>query len=316
MPYSSIIRSGKYQSRLLGFLRQEYDIKPTAISPANRGFYGETWKVDTSGRSYFVKLDYSTEHRGVYERSFSVMEHLWTHGIDFVSRVVKTTDGRLSTHYDGAVLGVFEWIDGKNIETDATKTPEYQMLAKIYTVPLGDLSIAYEDFTRISSDKFFEQWNALKDEKTRNLFEANRSKLEYRAKRLNAFAAACKSDTDGFVITHGDAGGNLIVSCNKHYLIDWDDPILAPPERDAWNMLCYKGKEWAGCIFHKALRDNGIVYTLRSERLAYYCYHSYFFYLTEYLDHFTRPGIKEEIEQYFEGWAENRASYADENFVL
>ena len=107
--------------------------------------------------------------------------------------------------------------------------------------------------------------------------------------------------------------GNLIVSGDKYYIVDWDEPILAPPERDAWNMLFYEGKEWAGCIFQKALRDNGIRYTLRSERLAYFCYYYFFFYLTEYLDNFTRLDRKRktELEQYFDGWAENRASYAD-----
>ena len=54
--------------------------------------------------------------------------------------------GRLFTCFDGAVLGVFQWIDGKNIETDATKAFEYQMLANIYRIPADGLNIRREQF--------------------------------------------------------------------------------------------------------------------------------------------------------------------------
>ena len=304
-----------YTNRLLDFIRHEYGIESTAIAHAKRGFYGETWKVDTLNHSYFVKLDYSDAHKHIYERSFSVMEHLYNHGIDFISRIVKTMDGRLSSRYNGAVLGIFDWIDGENIETDETKIPEYQMLAKIYTVPINGLSIPCIDYSGKSADKFFKQWAALADKEICLLFEENRAKLEDRAARLKHFAGLCKGDATCYVITHGDAGGNLIVSGDRYFIVDWDEPILAPPERDAWNMLCYEGKEWAGCIFHKALRENGISYILRPERLAYFCYYYFFFYLTEYLDNFTRLDRKQktDLEQYFNGWAENRATFADNN---
>lgn len=315
--YSHIIRSDEYKRRLIDFIRLEYGIDLFVITPAKRGFYGETWKVNAADHCYFVKIDYSDAHKGIYERSFPIMEHLQSHSIDFISRIVKTSDGRLSTRYDGAVLGVFDWIDGENIETDETKMPEYQMLAKIYTVPADDISIPREDFSGNSPDKFFSLWDALGDAETCSLFENNCAKLERRAERLRHFAAICRDDNTGFVITHGDAGGNLIVSGDKNYIVDWDDPILAPPERDAWNMLCYEGKlGWAKCIFQKALRENGTDYTLRPERLAYYCYYYYFFYLTEFLDCLDRVGIKEALHEYFNSdyWVENRTSYADNHF--
>lgn len=269
--YSNVSRSDVYIGELCCFIRREYGLEPTRIVPAKRGFFGETWRLETADLCYFVKLDYSPRHWFVYERSFPVVEHIVGHGIDFISRVVHTKDGRLSVRYDGAVLGVFHWIDGENIETDETKLPEYRMLAKVYAVAPGDLSIPQEDFTGRSAGVFFAQWAALEDTYTRSLFEQRRETLEYRAARLKHFASLCRGDTTGFVITHGDAGGNLIQNGDEYYLVDWDDPLLAPPERDAWNMLCY-GKSWAGCIFHQALRESGINYTLRPERIAYYCY--------------------------------------------
>lgn len=316
--YSSIIRTNEYICALSDFIKLEYGIYAHSITPAKRGFYGETWRLKTENHNYFVKLNYSNAHKQIYERSFPVMEHLRNNGIDFISQVIKTKSGKLSSTFDGAVLGVFNWINGDNIETDETKAPEYQMLAKIYTVPFNGLSIRSEDFSGNSSNRFFNQWNSLDNNTIRSVFEKNCIKLDHRAARLKYFADLCRGDTNGFVLTHGDAGGNMILDGDKYYIVDWDDPIFSPPERDAWNMLCYEGKEWAGCVFHKALRDNGINYILRSERLAYYCYYYFFYYLTEYLDNFMQLGIvNEKMEKYFCGfynWAENRATYADKTF--
>jgi hypothetical protein len=232
------------------------------------------------------------------------VEHLCTHGINFISKIVKTSDGRLCTQFDGAVLGIFEWIDGENVETDETKIPEYDMLAKVYTIKPDSISIPHEDFSGKSGDIFFKQWKTLKDAKIIALFEKYCAKLEYRYKRLKYYAELCQGDTTGFVITHGDAGGNFIVSGDKYYIVDWDEPIFAPPERDAWVMGF---REWACCIFHKALRRNGISYTLRNERLAYYSYYMFFYWLYW----ITECSPAEEIEDYFKDWGDDRIEYAD-----
>ena len=71
-------------------------------------------------------------------------------------------------------------------------------------------------------------------------------------------------------------------------------------------------------IFNNELHKNGINYTLRPERLAYYCYHSFFFYLTEfvttYFDIGNRGGnMAQKICAYFVCWIEDEIQYADNN---
>jgi thiamine kinase-like enzyme len=303
--YSSVIRSEKYKSRLAGFIQTVYGIETVNIAPAKRGFYGETWRLNTEGDSYFLKLVYPAEHRAVYERSFPIIQHLCDNGIEFISRIVKTTAGRLCSRFDGAVLGVFEWIDGENIQNEKTKIAEYQMLARVYTVPVHSLSIPHEDFSGNSAVKFFKQWDALQDRQLLSLFEKNHAKIEHRAARLKTFSRLCGGDVSGFVLTHGDAGGNFIASSGKNYLVDWDNPLFAPPERDAWFCM---GWEWAMTAFHSALKENGIDYTLRPERLAFYCYDFFFFYLNAYLDASTQADI---VEEYIDGWIAESFTYAD-----
>jgi len=303
--YSNVVRSEEYKHRIIAFIRNAYGIEAVNIPLARRGFYGETWRLNAADASYFLKIVYAATHQAVYERSFAVVQHLCGHGIDFISRIVKAKDGGLFTRFDGAVLGVFDWIDGENIETDATKIPEYQMLAKVYTVPIHGVFIPCEDFSDSFARKFFGQWSVLEDPALLSLLERNRAKLEHRAGRLKCFAKRCQGDTEGFVITHGDAGGNFIVSGDRHFIVDWDNPVLAPPERDAWVMCC---REWARDAFHSALRQNGISYTLRPERLAYYCYQFFFFYLTAFLDVSAQADT---VAEYFDHWIEDSFAYAD-----
>jgi len=232
--YSKVVRSGEYIERLLGFIQCEYGIVATSLTPASRGFYGETWRLDAAGASYFLKLVYPAVHKHIYERSFPVIQHLCDNGIDFINRIVKTKGGRLSILYDGAVLGVFDWIEGVNVQDEVSKVEEYRMLAKVYTVPPGGIPIAHEDFSGSTAVMFYEQWGGLQDKELCALFDKNRAKIEYRAARLRRFSGLCRGDTSDFFITHGDPGGNVLINNGKYSIVDWDYPLYTPVERDAW----------------------------------------------------------------------------------
>ena len=303
--YSAIVRDEAYMLRLLDFIQSEYGINATNIVAAERGFYGETWRLYSLDADYFLKLVYCNEHKNVYERSFPVIQRLCDHGIDFISRIAKTKSGELSSRFDGAIVGVFNWIEGKNIETDETKTYEYQMLAKIYMIPCDDLCIPQEDFSSGYSDELFQRWHALNSGQILSLLESNRQKLEYRAEKLSLFSGLCRDDRTGFVITHGDAGGNFLMGNGRNYIVDWDGATLAPPERDAWVMCSHS---WAMDVFHNALRQNGIVYSLRPERLAYYCYRFFFFYLNALVGTGSEAGA---IERFIDSWIEDSIKWAD-----
>ena len=60
-----------------------------------------------------------------------------------------------------------------------------------------------------------------------------------------------------------------------------------------------------------ALRENGINYTLRPERLAFYCYDFFFYYLNAFLDACSQADV---VEEYIDGWIKESFAYADANF--
>ena len=66
--------------------------------------------------------------------------------------------------------------------------------------------------------------------------------------------------------------------------------------------------------FNDAPKENGINYSVCPERLAYYCYDMFFFYLNAYMEtYFTLggDGIAEKLTEYFNCWIEENISYAD-----
>ncbi len=313
--YSNVQRSAAYKTQLMEWIRQTYGLSPQSLEPAKRGFYGETWQLKADGGRYFLKLDYSI-HQSIYERSFPALERLHEHGLDFVSRIVKTADGCLCARYDGAVLGLFEWIDGENMETDETKIPEYQMLAQVYAVPCDGLDLPRERFGSDSATVFFNRWATLAENahnastaRALAVLEANRGTMQHRAARLVQFADRCAGDQSHMYLTHGDAGGNVLVQGDNYFIVDWDDPRIAPPERDAWFMC---PEDWARASFESALSDHGIPYRLRPERLGYYCYNTYFLYLNEHLDCLGETGAVEGLEAYFGSWIEWQLQYAEQ----
>lgn len=174
-------------------------------------------------------------------------------------------------------------MEGENVEIDATKIPEYQMLSKIYALTKPGFDIPVATFSDDAAVQFFQQWETLKalpqtpaNRAMLSVFERFRDDLFHCASRLSQFAKRCRESEGPLYLTNGDAGGNFCIANGRNYIFDRDEVMYAPLERDAWVMGCY---DWARTMFNNTLRENGIAYKLRPERLAFYCYHMYFFYL-------------------------------------
>ncbi|NLG23746.1 MAG: phosphotransferase, partial [Clostridiales bacterium] len=200
---------------------------------------------------------------------------------------------------------------------ERTKVLEYQMLCRVYALSGPGLDIPAETFSAGSADAFYRQWAHLAASPRDGaadalaLLENRRPIFDARRRRLAEFSARCRSDGAHFYITHGDAGGNVILDGERCFLVDWDDAMYAPPERDAWFCLHW---DWAMAAFAEALAQNGLNYALRPERLAYYCYHWFFHYLTLYLATFFEAGsrgLAGELSGYLGGWIEDNLRYAD-----
>ena len=314
---SEIIRGAAYQAQLKDFVGAVYGLRPRSLQPAKRGYYAETWKLEADEGRYFLKLDFLPHHQERFRNSLAVMEALRSQGIDFIGRVIPTRLGALSARFGSAVLGVMDWIDGENVETDATKSKEYALLCRVYTLPQPTCAMELLSFSDETAERFYRLWEALKAAPSQGsnavvlgMLDSRREELARYARRLAKTAARCGEDTGDFYITHGDAGGNFFVGGGRNYILDWDEVMYAPLERDAWVMGCHA---WARKLFDDTLRANHIAYRLRMERLAFFCYHMFFLYLGEFLLDQPSYDMSGRIDAYFrDGWIERRLCFADQ----
>lgn len=316
MSHNDLPCGQRYMDWLMGEVDRHYGVEPAGIAPARRGYYGQTWKVQGAGRAYFLKTDALAFHQARFQGSLPVIAYLYDHGADFVGRVIPTREGRLHARMGDAVAGLFEWVDGENVETDETKAAEYRLLSRVYALSRPGFAIPTAVFSDEAAARFYQLWAALEaapradaDRALLAVLERFREQTAHCAARLAHMARLCRDGDVAFYLTHGDAGGNFFGGGGRHYIFDWDEVMYAPLERDAWVMGCYG---WARQLFEETLRARGIPCRLRPERLAFYCYHMYFFYLGEMLMVHAVSDQTERIRGYLEdGWILSRVAYAD-----
>ncbi len=269
-----------YLDHLTKMITDEYGISAKKVIPAKRGFFGETWKLQTYNANYFIKIDYWDYHKEAYRRSLPAIDFMTNQGVSFIPQIIKTKSGELSCRFNNGVVAIFDFVDGENME-DYPIGRLFEHLARVYKLDKNCITLEKETFDTTILDTF----KRLKDDAhlpqgmTDKLYEKMELISRY-SERLRFFSDICKNDMENFYITHGDAGGNCILNGNHFYIIDWDSLKLAPIERDVWFFMSDNNQL---DDINAILYNNDVDYKLNPDRLCYYCYYSFFFYLTEYL---------------------------------
>ncbi len=307
-----------YKEDLIRFISETYNIKVKDITSAKRGFFGETWRVKSSPRDLFIKIDYWNSHKEIYKRSFPIIEYINQNGIDYIIKIVKTKDNELYSKFNSGVVGMFEYVEGENTE-DYPLGKLFEKLIPIYKLKIDNLTIEKENFNT-NIDNYIRLVNELTCINTKsskeilNLLNSKESLIEHYKKRLNIFSERCKADLSNFYITHGDAGGNCILNGDNFTIIDWDYPKLASIERDAWFFM-WNTKQID--IINTLLQKNNFN-TLNIDRFCFYCYYSFFYYLTEYFQIYFDLQLEDKrfefvsrIKNYFSSWIFSQLEAAD-----
>lgn len=278
-----MIRDNVYINELSKQLTLEYGFAIRNITPAKRGFFGETWKVQTDVTDYFVKMDDWDFHKESYRNSLPVIDYMVDKGISFIPQIIKTKNGKLYCSFHGSSVAVFEYLPGDNHENYPVERL-FEHLVQIYRLSPVEAVLEILEKETFDTD-VIDTFQKLRDEvelpveaiKALHVSEPFISKY---AERLKLFSDVCSVNLENFYITHGDAGGNCILDEKRFYIIDWDTVMYAPVERDAWFFMC-DGQQIDK--INDVLSQHNINYRLSWERLCYYCYYSFFYYLTEHM---------------------------------
>ncbi|MBP3918783.1 MAG: phosphotransferase [Clostridia bacterium] len=270
----------EYKKELHHFLTVEYGLSVKEMFPAARGFYGETWNIQTECGNYFLKIDYWNHHKEEYQRSLSVVQYITDSGISFVPKVIKTKEGNLYSCFGQGIAAVFAYVPGELSENWSTEQL-YSRLAEIYRLNTDGITLKTETFGTELLDTFQQLRNlSVLPAAVKKAIADKESAISSYRERLKKFSMICKDDKENFHITHGDAGGNCILDGDQLYLVDWDSCLLAPIERDAWIFISDQDELEK---INAVLAKNQIDYRLEQNRLCYYCYQFFFHYLNEFL---------------------------------
>jgi spectinomycin phosphotransferase len=229
---------------VVGLLDRAYGLEVESFEVAPRGWTGETWYAVAGGTRVFVKLFPAGRLPATALPALPVLVALHDAGLTELARPIATVDGALSCRLGEATVVVFERMDGARARFVFGGEQRGDLLARIHAVglPSGvpalreafDIPYAAELRTVLRRAVTEPPMDRLCQELCRYL-EVELPGIEAAWQEFQRIATACRSVGFDLVVTHGDWPFNLIESPDGTlHPIDWDELLLAPPERDTW----------------------------------------------------------------------------------
>ncbi|MDD3242521.1 MAG: aminoglycoside phosphotransferase family protein [Eubacteriales bacterium] len=289
--FSQIERDDAYRQALCAQLRERYGLSEVCLTPAPRGWYGETWRVNSAQGSYFAKLISYPAKAAQFTRSLPVVRWMNDQGIDYISKPLEMRGGALSFVFQGAWAALFVFEEGEHTEEYPLEWL-FTRLAGIYRLPIQDVEAEREVYTGDMAERVATLARRIPGcgvpgaQRVLNLLRREKDALTHCAARLEQTARQCRQQPGDFHITSGDTGGNVILNGEKITIIDWDHIRLAPVERDLWY---YMWSQEQNRLIDNTLAACGLPDRLAPHRLAYYAYRGHFYHLHEYLASFLLP---------------------------
>jgi spectinomycin phosphotransferase len=232
-------------SHIIACLKAHYGIEVKALLflPLGADMSAAVYKAEANNQnSYFLKLK-----RGhSFDVSVEIVELLHQAGIQEVIPPLKTILNQSTQLIDDFALIVYPFVEGKSgfscALTDSqwvrlgetlrqiheTKIPlslQQKLRKETYSSQWRDLVRSFDPLPKIVDDLI-----AIKLAK----FLQKHSRLIGRmVDRAEQLGEQMRNQSIDFVLCHSDLhAGNILLHENRLYIVDWDQPMLAPKERD------------------------------------------------------------------------------------
>ncbi len=220
-------------------------IKNLEFNPGGQASW--SYKVtDSNGNTYFFKI-----HQGAGDilKRFDLTYKLFNlANIEQIAHPIKTKNEQLIVHLDSYPSALFNFISGHNASektlTNEQKMAVGELLGRIHKAtdlvggfPLKE-DFIYQNLERLKQnildgEKYLSDTSVYK-KKGGELLLSHKHKILERSDALERLGQSLREREIPFVICHGEPHlWNTMVDENGLvYLIDWDDSLLAPKEKD------------------------------------------------------------------------------------
>lgn len=236
------------EESLRACLQGQYNLTPTTLEflPLGLDYNAGVYRVVSNQTSYLLKV----KSGPLYEPAYLVPRYLNDQGITSVVAPLPTSSNALWTHLEDWTLIVYPFIDGDTNWTGMTDAhwqnigTTFKRIHQLTPPPSGFPSIRKETFDpteyaqlvyTIETQHILSHHDGGPSERAlRSSWLAHQSTIHNAATLLQKLAEQLQSRTFPYVICHADLhANNLIRDRAGHvFVIDWDDVMLAPKERD------------------------------------------------------------------------------------
>ncbi len=273
---------------IIKWLHTYYLIEVTALTllPLGADPNASIYKVKANDqKTYFVKLK-----RGhLHNTNIEVLDLLQTAGIQQLIPQVKTVAGAQIQQVNDFTLIVYPFIEGQDGFSRPLTDKQWIALGRALK-QVHEVHVPTSLKTRIRQEEFSPKWRdvvrslythpqtiSIHDEIALNLWkflQENKSVIQKLVDRSETLSQKVCYRPLKFVLCHSDihAGNVLIDGKETLYIVDWDDPILAPKERDLMFIGGGIGNIWneprEAELFYQGYGRTDIDWTL----MAYYRY--------------------------------------------
>ena len=232
---------------IMDCLDKNYNIKVEEIRLLKLGadMNASIYKVETREQQhFFVKLI-----RNYNEIGIQVIELLQHAGIKQIIPPIRTVQQQLTHQVDNLTVIVYPFIEGQNGFTRALTDQQWmalgQTLRKIHEIKVPSLlqqqlrqetysskwrEIVRSLYSHIETESYADEIAF----KLAAFIKKNRLIIQRLVDGGEKLAEIIKTESPEFVLCHADIhGGNVLMeSDHAIYIVDWDDPKMAPKERD------------------------------------------------------------------------------------
>ena len=234
--------------RIIACLNTDYGLEVATLTflPLGADMNASVYKAQTHNQSsYFVKLK-----RGHFpDTSVTLLALLHGAGIQEIIPPVNTTHGQLTQHIDDFTLIVYPFIEGQNGFNHNLTDHQWLTLGKVLR-QIHEFHVPPSVQERVRQEAYSSKWR----EAVRSLYthiEAEphsdgialklltfmkdyRTTIHRLVDRAEQLGQKIQKQSSEYVLCHSDIhGGNVLIEGNGTiYIVDWDEPMMAPKERD------------------------------------------------------------------------------------
>lgn len=233
------------------------DIRAVQLIMSGADMNALAYKADSESHSYFVKLKYGYHD----EINLSIIRLLHDSGVKEIIFPILTLEAKLFQQLKHFKVIVYPFIDASDGFTQNLTEKQWRQLGTVLR-QIHETSVPFSIQHQLRKETYSPKWRDMvrsfygkiesdnsNDKITANFksfFNQNCHSIRQLVDSAEELSKKIQPNLNHYVLCHSDihAGNVLVVNEESIYIIDWDEPMLAPKERDLMFIGAGIGNTW------------------------------------------------------------------------